>query len=93
MMTLMIRLDINLKTSLLHLGLFYYSQPEIGWDSLFLWPPEQKVDTMYEPDLYIYSHLDPRETIGMRGEDRYRHRKLVATATSGDVLVAAGDGT
>ena len=93
MMTLMIRLDINLKTSLLHLGLFYYSQPEIDWDSLFLWPPEQKVDTTYEPDLYDYSHLDPRETIGTRGEDRYGHRKLVATATSGDVLVVAGDGT
>ena len=58
-----------------------------------MWPPEQKVDTIYEADLYVYSHLDPRETIGMRGEDRYRHRKLVATATGGDVLVAAGDGT
>ena len=58
-----------------------------------MWPPEQKVDTIYEPDLYVYSNPDPRETIGMRGEDRYGHRKLVATATSGDVLVAAGDGT
>jgi len=58
-----------------------------------LCPPEQKVDTIYELDLYVYSHLDPRETIGTRGEDRYGHRKLVATATSGDVLVVAGDGT
>ena len=56
-------------------------------------PPEQKVDTIYEPDLYVYSHLDPRETIGTRGEDKYGLRKLVATATSEDVLVAAGDGT
>ena len=51
------------------------------------------MDTIYELDVYVYSHLDPRETIGTRGEDRYGHRKLVATATSGDVLVAAGDGT
>ena len=51
------------------------------------------MDTIYEADLYVYSHPDPRETIGMRGEDRYGHRKLVATATSGDILVAAGDGT
>ena len=51
------------------------------------------MDTIYEPDLYVYSHMDPRETIGTRGEDRYGHRKLVATAIIGDVLVVAGDGT
>ena len=51
------------------------------------------MDTIYEADLYVYSHLDPRETIGTRGEDRYGHRKLVATATSRDVLVVAADGT
>ena len=51
------------------------------------------MDTIYKPDMYVYSHLDPKETIGTREEDRYGHRKLVATATRVDVLVVAGDGT
>ena len=55
--------------------------------------PKDKVDTLRVLDLHVCSRLDPMETIGMRGEDRYGHWKLVATATSGDVLVVAGDGT
>ena len=50
------------------------------------------MDTIYEPDLYVYSHLDPRETIGTRGEDGYGHLELVGSVTSGDVLAAAGSG-
>ena len=64
---------------------------EINCDSLCL-TPEDTADTLRVLDLYACSRLDPMETIGTRGEDRYRHQKLVATATSGDVLVAAGDG-
>ena len=52
---------------------------------------EDTADTLLV--LHVSSRLDPMETIGTRGEDRYRHQKLVATATSGDFLVAAGDGT
>ena len=61
-------------------------------NSLFL-TLEDTADTLLVLDLHVSSRLDLMETIGTRGEDRYRHRKLVATATSGDVLVAAGDGT
>ena len=48
------------------------------------------MDTIYKPDLYVYSHLDPRETIGTRGVRGYGHLELIGIATSGDVLVAAG---
>jgi len=54
---------------------------------------EDTADTLLVLDLHVSSRLDPMETIGTRGEDRYGHRKLVATVTSGDVLVVAGDGT
>ena len=54
---------------------------------------EDTADTLLVLDLHVSSRLDPMETIGTRGEDRYGHRKLVATATNGDVLVVAGDGT
>jgi hypothetical protein len=43
-------------------------------------------------NLHVCSHLDPMEpteTIGVHG---YSHLKLIAIATSGDVLVAAGGG-
>ena len=54
---------------------------------------EDTTDTLLVLDLHVSSSLDPMETIRTRVEDRYGHRKLVATATSGDVLVVAGDGT
>ena len=44
------------------------------------------------PDLHVCSHLDPMETIGMRGMHWYSHLELVGTVTSGDVLAAAGSG-
>ena len=50
-------------------------------------------DTLRVLNLHVCRRLDPMETIGTRGTDRYGHGKLVATATSGDVLAAAGDGT
>ena len=43
-------------------------------------------------DQHVCSHLDPMETIGTRGVHGYGHLELVATATSGDVLVADGGG-
>ena len=41
-------------------------------------------------DLNVCSHLDPMETIGTRGVHGYGHLELIGTATSGDVLAAAG---
>ena len=44
------------------LSLFYYSQPEMDWDFLFL-THEHKVDTIRTPNLHVYSLLDPMDTI------------------------------
>ena len=76
----------HLRTSLLHLGLF-----EINCDSLCL-TPKDTADTLRVLALYACSRLDPMETIGMRGVHRYGHLELIGTATSGDVLTAAGSG-
>jgi hypothetical protein len=43
-------------------------------------------------DLHVCSHLDPMESTETRGVHGYSHLELVAIATSGDVLAAAGGG-
>jgi ribulose 1,5-bisphosphate carboxylase large subunit-like protein len=40
----------------------------------------------------VCSHLDPMEPTGTRGVHGYNYQELVAIATNGDVLVAAGGG-
>ena len=43
-------------------------------------------------DLHVCRRLDPMETIGTKEERGYGHLELIGTASSGDVLAAAGRG-
>ena len=61
-------------------------------DSLFLTTPEDTTDTLRVLDLHVCRRLDPMETIGTREECGYGHLELVGTASSGDILAAAGSG-
>jgi hypothetical protein len=60
-------------------------------DSLFF-TPEHKVDTIHTPNLHVYILLDPMDTIWAKGVHVYDHLEVVATATSGGALAAAGGG-
>ena len=50
------------------------------------------LDTIRTPDLNVYSHQDPMDTICTKGVHVYGHLEVVATATSGGALAAAGGG-
>ena len=54
--------------------------------------PEDTADTFRVLDLYVCCRLDPMETIGTREEHGYGHLELIGTASSRDVLAAAGCG-
>jgi hypothetical protein len=54
--------------------------------------PEDTADTLRMMDQYVCSYLDPMEPTGTKRVHGYSHLELVAIATSGDVLAAAGGG-
>ena len=60
---------------------------------LFIFDSEDTADTLRVIDLHVCRRLDPTETNRTRGVHGYGHLELIGTATSGDVLAAAGDGT
>jgi hypothetical protein len=70
-----------------NLGSFYYPHPDIDLDSLFLLPPEHKVDTIRMLDLHMYSHLNP-----MVQSSGCRDLGVVTTSTGGGAIVVTGGG-
>jgi hypothetical protein len=48
------------------------------------------VDALRMPSMHQCGHLDPRETIGMRGVHEYNRLELVAMKTNGNILVMVG---
>ena len=54
----------------------------MDWDSLFLLPPKHKVDTIRTPELHMYNHQDPMDTIGTKGVHVDGHLEVATTTTS-----------
>jgi len=73
-------------------GLFYYYQPKIDVNSLFLQPLQLMADTSPTHKLHVDNHLDPMDTILTKGVHVYGHLEVVATTASEGALAVVGGG-